>query len=265
MRKTRTTAVSIATILLALAALIVYALGGRSRPAPPPTTPKPLTPAPAPAPTPESKAPVEAARQPSRPLLKFKTPAPSIIPAGARPARVQRVTDGDTIVLEDGRRVRYIGIDSPERNDPLYEQGKRFNESLVLNRPVYLELDVQQTDPYDRLLAYVYVRLEDGPELCVNAEILRQGWARLYTFPPNVKHVETFGLCQKEAIDERRGMWKNYVFDSETYFVGTRNGRAYHRPDCRMIAGVRPETLIKYADARQALEAHKSPCRACKP
>src|SRR5574341_2058663 len=71
--------------------------------------------------------------------------------------RVKQVYDGDTVLLEDGRRVRYLGINAPEFREPFYLKAKRFNESLVLGREIRLEFDVERADAFDRLLAYVYV------------------------------------------------------------------------------------------------------------
>lgn len=217
---------------------------------PPPEPPKP--------PPPEPPAPPEPP-----PLLKPAEPVRSLIPPGVERVRVRSVADGDTVTLEDGRKLRYIGLDTPERDQPLHADAKRLNESLVLGRDVYLEFDAEPKDRYGRLLAYVYVRLESGDEKFVNAELLRAGLARIYTFPPNVKHVESFKAAQRGAIEAGRGSWKGYVFNSKPYFVSTPNGRAYHRPNCGDIRNSRD--LTRYADAREALNAGKSPCRTCKP
>ncbi len=80
--------------------------------------------------------------------------------------RVTRVYDGDTILLEDGRTVRYLGINAPEFQEPFYLKAKRFNESLVLGREIRLEFDQERTDGYGRVLAYVYA----GNEM-VNARL----------------------------------------------------------------------------------------------
>src|SRR5574337_1328007 len=70
--------------------------------------------------------------------------------------RVKRVYDGDTVLLEDGRTVRYLGINAPEFQEPFYLKAKRSNESLVMGRNIRLELDQERTDGYGRVLAYVY-------------------------------------------------------------------------------------------------------------
>lgn len=127
---------------------------------------------------------------------------------------VLRVIDGDTIQIEGGALVRYIGIDTPElrkRVDQRWKydpevfglEAKRFNAQLVEGKPIQLEFDVQRQDKYQRLLAYVYV---DG--VFVNEEMIKQGYARLLTIPPNVKYVERFRKASKGAKREKRGMWQ---------------------------------------------------------
>ncbi len=136
---------------------------------------------------------------------------------------VARVVDGDTLHLADGRRVRLIGIDTPEihesaklRRDSertrqdiqtikaLGRQSFEFTRTMVEGKPVRLEYDVERQDKYKRLLAYVY--LEDGT--FVNAEIVRQGYANLLTIPPNVRYADLFKQYYAEARENRRGLWK---------------------------------------------------------
>ncbi len=122
---------------------------------------------------------------------------------------VQRVIDGDTVVLSNGERVRYIGMDTPELYHPrkpvqfYAREAMEFNRRLVEGKRVRLEFDLERRDKYGRLLAYVY--LPDGT--FVNAELVRQGYAQLLTFPPNVKHVDLFRKLQTEAREANRGLW----------------------------------------------------------
>jgi micrococcal nuclease len=129
--------------------------------------------------------------------------------AQERWALVQQVIDGDTVKLSTGERVRYIGVDTPELHHPrkpvefYAREAKEFNRRLVEGKRVRLEFDVQRYDRYGRLLAYVY--LEDGT--FVNAELLRQGYAQLLTIPPNVKYANMFLELQRQARENRRGLW----------------------------------------------------------
>ena len=121
-------------------------------------------------------------------------------------AEVTYVFDGDTIEVElDGQtyRLRYIGVDTPEREEPFYDEAFDFNRDLVEGQTVTLVRDVSETDQYGRLLRYVY--LDDGT--FVNAAIIRQGMGRLVTFPPDVAQTEYLKGLQAEARDAGTGMW----------------------------------------------------------
>ncbi|MEL1135395.1 thermonuclease family protein [Desulfitobacterium sp. THU1] len=129
------------------------------------------------------------------------------------PYTVERVVDGDTIILRmDGQRerVRLIGINTPESvpNNPdrVVPYGKvsaEFTRGLLEGKEVEIELDVEERDQYDRLLAYVYLNGE-----MVNKVLLREGHATVTTYPPNVKYVEDFMALQKEAQSQRKGIWE---------------------------------------------------------
>src|ERR687884_763662 len=132
---------------------------------------------------------------------------------GAQVARVERVVDGDTVVVRLGgreERVRYIGMDTPESVKPgtpvqcYAEAAARENRRLVAGRRVRLVPDAESRDRYGRLLAYVY-REPDG--LFVNAELVRRGYARLLTIPPNVAHEAQFRRLARHARAAGRGLW----------------------------------------------------------
>jgi len=100
--------------------------------------------------------------------------------------RVIEVIDGDTIVIEGGERVRYIGIDAPEMGpppEPFAVEAWQTNRELVEGKAVRLERDVSATDRYGRLLCYVYV-----DATFVNAELVRQGLARARAYHPDTKY-----------------------------------------------------------------------------
>ncbi len=138
-------------------------------------------------------------------ITATRRPAPATPPDGDR-AEVTYVFDGDTIEVElDGRtyRLRYIGVDTPEREEPFYQAAFDFNRDLVEGKTVTLVRDVSETDQYGRLLRYVY--LDDGT--FVNAAIIRAGMGRLVTFPPDVAQTEYLKDLQVEARETGAGMW----------------------------------------------------------
>jgi micrococcal nuclease len=122
--------------------------------------------------------------------------------------RVERVIDGDTLLLAHIGRVRLIGVDTPESVDPRRPVQKfaleaaAFLRQKVGGRDVRLEYDVERYDRYKRTLAYVF--LPDGT--FVNEEIIREGYGFAYTNFP-FRYVDRFRALEKEARELRRGLW----------------------------------------------------------
>ncbi|MBL7072832.1 MAG: thermonuclease family protein [Candidatus Omnitrophica bacterium] len=127
---------------------------------------------------------------------------------------VRRVIDGDTIQLQNGQFVRYIGIDSPETRkrarggwiyspEPYSLDAKKLNSELVGRGQVELEFDEEKYDKYGRWLAYVY-----ADNKMVNEEILRAGRARILIIPPNTKYLRRLKIAEIEAKENNRGIWK---------------------------------------------------------
>lgn len=132
---------------------------------------------------------------------------------------ITEVVDGDTIKSYD-KTVRLIGIDTPETVDPrrpvgcFGKEASNETKSLLTNKIVILQKDVSETDKYKRLLRLVYLPLEEGLPagrqgqiLFVNDYLVRQGFAKVYTYPPDVKFNEQFRQAEKEAREEKRGLW----------------------------------------------------------
>jgi len=117
-------------------------------------------------------------------------------------ALVIRVIDGDTIELQDGSRVRYLGIDTPETGEPYYSEATARNKELVEGKVVYLQKGKRDRDEYNRLLRYVYV---DG--VFVNAELVAQGFATAYIFDTDDWYSQTLVRLEQYAKMKGRGLW----------------------------------------------------------
>ena len=115
---------------------------------------------------------------------------------------IAKVLDGDTIETNFGAQIRYIGINSPEKGEPFFQQAQKFNENLVLGKNVDLEFDIENLDRYGRTLAYIFV-----DEKLVNLEIIRNGLAVVQTIQPNVKYQDAIVTAQREARDKCLGIW----------------------------------------------------------
>lgn len=114
--------------------------------------------------------------------------------------------DGDTITIEGGQWVRYIGIDTPE----VYPDVEAFgieawqaNRQLVEGKRVRLERDVSERDKYGRLLRYVWV-----DNIMVNAELVRLGLAQAKAYPPDTKYQDYLERLEIEAKRAGRGIWQ---------------------------------------------------------
>lgn len=130
---------------------------------------------------------------------------------------VTKVVDGDTIVLESGKTVRYIGIDAPEtsRGQECFSgESTNKNKELVAGKYVTLEKDISETDRFGRLLRYIYI-----DNIFVNDYLVRQGYAKASTYPPDVKYSEQFKEAENEAREDSRGLWVGC--NSETHGLET--------------------------------------------
>lgn len=134
---------------------------------------------------------------------------------------VATVVDGDTLVVDvsgDHRRVRLIGVDTPETVHPRKpvqyygREASNFTKRSLLGRRVWLEYDVAPLDRYRRHLAYVWLEEPGRSEEAVrrgmfNARLLLEGYGRLLTVQPNVRHADLFTVFQTEARTAGRGLW----------------------------------------------------------
>jgi micrococcal nuclease len=129
--------------------------------------------------------------------------------------RVTEVHDGDTISIRTRsfaglplkiERVRLIGIDAPElKQEPWGRLSKRYLKKLISESDwvVSIEFDVEQRDKYGRLLSYLW----DKKGQLINEKMIENGYAMLYTIPPNVKYTERFIAAQKKAQARKIGIW----------------------------------------------------------
>lgn len=211
------------------------------------------------------------------------TPNPGATsPAATQPATAQtgvyatvtRVIDGDTVdvVLEDGRRhrVRYIGIDTPERYEDLYGEATDANARLVDRKKVLLVKDVSETDKYGRLLRYVY-----AGDTFVNAELVKRGYAAPATFPPDVKYAEHFVKLAAEARSKGAGLWApsgqrdlppangGGTVNNEDGYIGNKNSGKFHTLDCSTLPA--PHNRIHFDGRQEAISAGYVPCKNCDP
>ncbi len=132
-------------------------------------------------------------------------------PGAAEMGPVTRVVDGDTIdVMLNGvnTRIRYLQMNTPERDHPCFKDSTQANAALVMGKTVRLVADKELVDRYDRLLRFVYV-----DDVLVNRVLVEQGWAEVVLYPPNELHYDEFLQLEREAAAAGRGCHPSGVFD----------------------------------------------------
>jgi micrococcal nuclease len=117
--------------------------------------------------------------------------------------KITEVLDGDTVVLENGKTVRYLGINTTEKDQPYTQKAADFNKNLVLGKMVRLEFDVENEDRYGRLLAYVWKNGE-----LINQKIVENGWAISVGTQPDTKYQYLFDQAQEKAKNNCLGIWE---------------------------------------------------------
>lgn len=129
--------------------------------------------------------------------------------------KVTEVNDGDTVtvvtksffgIIIKTEKVRLIGIDAPElAQEPWGRRAKNHLRKILRESDwqVKVEIDVQSRDRYGRVLAYLWTK---GGEM-INYKMVRDGYAMVYTVPPNVKYAEKLLEAQRLAREEGRGIW----------------------------------------------------------
>lgn len=189
-------------------------------------------------------------------------------------AKVTRVIDGDTIdvvIKNKIERVRFIGVNCPEsttRLEPYGKEASNFTRKNLLNKTVYLELDVQTYDKYNRLLAYIWLSTpikiteQEIRKKMFNAILLLEGFAQIMTVPPNIKYVDYFIKFQREAREKQKGLWaptKTLRTEKITVYI-TKTGTKYHRAGCRYLRRSSIPISLEEAKARGY-----TPCSVCNP
>ena len=154
---------------------------------------------------------------------KPKSPLYDLQPNAVYQVSVQRVVDGDTIIVDfltgEQERVRLIGVNTPETvhpKKPIEYYGKEasdFTKKELTGKKVWLQMDVQVRDRYQRALGYIWLEAPEEGESAIrqsmfNARLLLDGYGQIMTIQPNSRYAEMFVRFQQEAREQNKGLWK---------------------------------------------------------
>jgi micrococcal nuclease len=177
---------------------------------------------------------------------------------------VKWVNDGDTIVLDTGQRVRYIGINTPEidhedqKAQPYGYQAKSYNTNLVGSQKIRLEYDTERRDRYGRDLAYVYLK----DRTFINARLLEAGLAFYLYRKPNLKYGEILLKAQRDAMVSAKGLWRNWS-EKEKIYLGNRNSKRFHISSCKFAKKINAKNKIQFSSKWNAFYQGYAPSKRC--
>ncbi|MBC2576163.1 thermonuclease family protein [Peptostreptococcus canis] len=192
-------------------------------------------------------------------------------------AKVIKVVDGDTIKVNingNKKTVRMIGVDTPETVHPkkpvMYygQEASSYTKKQLSNKVVYLQRDVSDTDKYNRLLRYIWLKKPStNPSekevimYMYNAKLIKDGYGQLVTYPPDVKYTDLFRKLQKNAYKNKTGMWKepsrigNPANNKSNKVIGNKKSKIYHTSDQSSYNSVSDKNKVIFKNEDQAIKA----------
>ncbi len=157
-------------------------------------------------------------------------------------------------------KVRYIGVDAPDKGKPFFDICRNANRALVENRKVRVQSDAASTESGGRPLVSVY-----AGEAFINAELIRNGYGLVATSDGNFQNRDLFLALQQEARKNRRGLWAFEDQSDEPYYVGSKSGKIFHRPSCPHVKGLAFDDRLIFRTKAEALTGGYSQDWRCCP
>ncbi|MGR8929653.1 MAG: thermonuclease family protein [Gammaproteobacteria bacterium] len=161
---------------------------------------------------------------------------------------VEKVFDGDTILLANRQKIRLLGINTPEvasRNKNAEVGGEAAKEWLtrkISHQKVRLEGDIEKQDKYGRRLAHVFTENHEH----INLELVRRGLAAVNIHPPNFKYIDSLLSVQQEAERARRGIWREAAYEPiNVHAVNPGNYKGWKRIKGRVV-GIKTTDKYRY-------------------
>lgn len=181
--------------------------------------------------------------------------------------KVKFVYDGDTLLLDNGEKVRLLGINAPEidykagNSEFMAHAARRFSRELLKGEQVRLEYDSDRKDRYGRLLAYVF--LKNGT--MVNEVLVLKGLAHVMFNRRTLKYRALLLDCQRKALKDKCGIWGAPAKKNEKIYLGNKISLRFHRPHCHFGKKISKKNCVMFKARRNAFWEGFSPCKQCCP
>jgi len=162
--------------------------------------------------------------------------------------KIEKAIDGDTVILEDGEKLRYAGIDTTELYtqeglpQPFAKEAYNLNKALTEGKTLYLELSLRKRDKYGRLLGELY--FENGTS--VSEILVREGLAFVCYYEGSAKYYEKYLPLQREAIKKRKGIFSLLEHEPKNViYIGNKNSKRFHHPNCPEAKKIKRKVYFK--------------------
>ena len=170
-------------------------------------------------------------------------------------AVVARVVDGDTVVLNTSEKVRFICVNTPEKNEEGYLEATEFLKETLLNKTVLLVKDTTNKDRYGRLLRYVYLN-----GTLVNSLIVEKGFGESFPFEPDTKLCDEIKAAEGKAANKTRILKEEKLEEDScaslgcngSVAVGSKNSDKWHYCYCKWAKRIKGENLICFKTTDEA-------------
>lgn len=172
-----------------------------------------------------------------------------------------KVVDGDTIYLDNGEKIRFVGVNTPEKGVDGYQTSKLFVEKLCLGKTVGIDVDdSKNSDKYGRTLGVVII---DGKS--VNEMLLKEGLAEIMYIPPSEFYPYDWDYNSTHTPTAENTHVNTASKDITGTFVGNTNSGKFHEPNCKWVQKMSSSNKITFSSRNEAISQGYQPCKVCNP
>jgi len=182
-----------------------------------------------------------------------------------------KVVDGDTIYLDNGEKIRFVGVNTPERGVEGYITSKNFVQKLCLGKTVGIDVDdSKHNDRYGRTLGVVIV---DGKN--VNEMLLKEGLAEIMYMPPSEfypfdwansnTHVADTHSSSSSSSSHSTDSSSSSSYSASGNYIGNSNSGKFHVASCPSVSKMSDRNKVSFSSRNQAINQGYAPCKICNP